>query len=67
MSFVVYVNNPNNKAIVHNTECTWYIIRKRDVTHNGYWINPFGTFKEALNYAKGTQKARVDTCSYCIK
>jgi hypothetical protein len=67
MSFVVYVNNPTSKAMVHKTACIRYIIRKNDVTQYGFWTTPFKTFKDAQDYAKGTGKKRVDTCSYCMK
>jgi len=65
MSYVVYVNHPNNKAIVHSTSCTWYMKRKRDVTHNGYWTEPIDDFDMAKTFAKNTGKARIDTCAYC--
>ena len=66
MSYVVYVNYPNNKAIVHSINCSRYINRKRDRTSNGYWSRLFKSTEEALNYAKETKKAKVDTCSFCI-
>ncbi len=46
--YVVYVNHPNNKAIVHDTDCGKYTNRRRDRTHNGYWSD-FERFEEAWN------------------
>jgi len=66
MSYVVYVNHQNNKAIVHSISCTRYIRRKRNETHNGYWTQPFSDFNEAMAFAKNTRKARIDTCAFCI-
>jgi len=65
MTFVVYVNTPNNKAIVHSTSCGKYILRKRDRTHNGYWTKPLADLEIALNYARATGKKIVDTCAFC--
>lgn len=65
MSFVVYVNKPNNKAIVHDTSCGKYTSRKRDKSHNGYWTDSFLDFEDAWQYALTTKKKIVDTCSFC--
>ena len=67
MAFVVYVNYPNNKAIVHNTNCGKYQSRKRNKTHNGYWTEPMTSMENALNYAKSTGKKTIDTCSFCCE
>ncbi len=67
MSYVVYVNYPNNKAIVHSTDCNRYINRKRNRTVSGYWSEPFENRRDALNYAKETKRAKKDTCSFCIR
>jgi len=65
--YVIYVNHPNNKAIVHDTDCGKYTGRRRDKTINGYWSETFETLEEALNYASRTGKANIDTCAFCIK
>lgn len=67
MSFVVYVNYPNNKAIVHDTSCGKYTARKRNRSHNGYWTEPFSDFEGAWQYAVTTEKKIVDTCSFCCE
>jgi hypothetical protein len=67
MSYVVYVNAPTNKAIVHNTSCGKYKSRKRDKTPHGYWTEPFSDLESACNYANSTGKKNVDTCSFCCK
>jgi hypothetical protein len=64
--YVVYVNHPNNKAIIHRAECSRYTHRRRDETINGYWRGPFENFSEAQNFAKKTGKTRVDTCAFCF-
>ncbi|WP_287794855.1 hypothetical protein [Archaeoglobus sp.] len=46
MGYVVYVNHPNNNAIVHDELCSRYRYRKRDQTHNGFWTKPFETLKK---------------------
>jgi hypothetical protein len=69
--YVVYVNHPNNKAIVHTTYCGKFVKRRRDKTLNGYWSTierePFKAVKVALEYAKKTGKKNVDTCAFCVK
>lgn len=65
--YVVYVNHPTNKAIVHDTDCGKYTNRRRDRTHNGYWSETFESFEESWNYAKSTGKKTVDTCAFFIR
>ena len=67
MGYVVYVNHPNNKAMVHDTNCGKYTNRRRDKTIHGYWSQAFRSVEEALNYARGTGKKNVDTCAFCVK
>ncbi len=67
MAYVVYVNTPNNKAIVHNSICGKYQSRKRDKTHNGYWTKPYSKFEQAWSFAQSTGKKIVDTCSFCCE
>lgn len=71
MGYVVYVNHPTNKAIIHSTTCGRFVKRRRDKTFNGYWSiverEPFETIKGAPNYAERTGKRNIDTCAFCIK
>lgn len=64
--FVVYVNHPNNKAIIHSVKCGKYLNRRRNATHNGFWTEPFDKYEEAHMFASGTEKKIVDTCALCI-
>lgn len=70
MTYVVYVNHPNNKSIVHSTSCRTYIHRRRDETLNGHWSiidhEQFETVRDALRYAENTGKRTVDACAFCI-
>jgi hypothetical protein len=65
MAFVIYVNHPTNKAIVHSSTCHKYQHRKRNATHNGYWTRPTATMEEAFLQARATGKRTVDTCAFC--
>jgi hypothetical protein len=67
MGYVVYVNTPNNKAIVHSVECGKYTSRKRNESHNGFWTEHFSHFDDAWRYAKSTGKRVVDICSFCCE
>jgi hypothetical protein len=67
MVFVVYVNHPNNKAIVHETACGRHRSRRRDTTHNGHWTQPYSDIEAALNFAQSTRKRTVDTCAICCR
>jgi len=67
LGYVVYVNHPANKAIIHNTDCGKYTNRRRDKTINGFWSEIFESYEEALNYAKKTGKKNVDSCAFCVK
>jgi len=69
--YVVYVNHPTNKAIIHTTICGKFTSRRRDKTFNGYWSitehEPFKAIKDAQEYAKKKGKKNIDTCAFCIK
>ena len=71
MGYTVYMNHPNNKAIIHSTSCGKFEKRRRDETLNGYWSiveqEPFETIKDARDYAVRTGKRNIDTCAFCIK
>jgi hypothetical protein len=54
--FRVYVNYPNNKAIVHRESCGCY--RGIDKTHNGYWKHGFETAEQALEFARNRHLSR---------
>ncbi len=65
MSFVVYVNHPNNKAIVHYVNCGKYTARRREETSNGYWRGSFNDYKKAMEFAQATQKKTIASCAFC--
>ena len=67
MPYVVYVNTPSNKAIVHNTSCGKYVWRRRNRTHNGFWTQTHGNFAAAWQFAISTGKKTVDTCALCCE
>lgn len=66
MKFIVYVNHPTNKAIIHNVDCHKYKNRKRDKTINGYWSDMFMDFESAKKFAVSRGKKNVDTCAFCM-
>lgn len=37
MFYIVYVNHPTSKAMVHSTDCWKYTKRRRNKTIHGYW------------------------------
>jgi hypothetical protein len=63
--FRVYVNYPNNKAIVHRENCGCY--KGIDKTHNGYWKHGFETAWQALKFARNTGKQIIDFCALCCR
>lgn len=63
--YVVYVNTPNNKALVHSDRCANYIKRVADRTAAGYWSSPFATREAALAYGKSLGKKRVANAMGC--
>jgi len=70
-AYVVYVNHPRNKAIIHTATCGRFVYRRRDSTFNGYWSiiehEPFKSLKDAQVWAKKTGKKNIDTCAFCVK
>jgi len=67
MFYVVYVNHPTSKAMVHSTDCWKYTKRQRNKTIHGYWSKTFKNLEEAWNFAKNTNKSNIGTCAFCIK
>lgn len=68
MAFVVYVNHFNNKALVHDDQCTAYL--RRAATHEpqgGYWETGFTSMTAAMAFARTTGKRRIDYCRWCMK
>lgn len=56
--FVVYVNTPNNKALVHDARCAFYR-KNKGITLNGFWSDELTTLDGAMAYARLTGKALV--------
>ena len=68
IEYFVYVNHPNNKAVVHNSNCSFFLVNKVGMqTENGYWQGPFSTLNDACNFAKSTGKQTVKCCEICLK
>lgn len=65
MQYVVYVNHPTNKAMVHKSTCGRFINRKRDNTLNGFWKMNIDSFDLAMDFARNTNKKNVDSCAIC--
>lgn len=67
--FYVYINEPNNKALIHEAECS-YCNHGEGLTsmksNNGTWVGPL---KKSRAIVKATQsgKNRVQWCAYCAK
>lgn len=67
MSYVVYVNGPVNRAIVHSQACHKYQNHLADRTPNGFWTDPFVSFETAWAFAQSTGKKTVDKCAFCCR
>ena len=59
MFYVVYVNHPINKAIVHSTLCGKYTNRRRDKTINGYYKENHILNNSVINFVGETINAFV--------
>lgn len=66
MGYVVYVNHPVSKAMIHDEKCTCYRNRKADQTPDGFWEDIFESYEEALQFAKSTGKRYIGSCTFCI-
>jgi len=67
MGYVVYVNHPVSKAMIHDEKCKYYRNRKADQTPNGFWKGIFESYEEALQFAKSTGKRNIGSCTRCIR
>lgn len=67
IGFAVYVDGPEDYAMVHRESCGHYQNRKGNEMDTGYWKSGFESKKDALNFAESTGKSNVDTCGKCIK
>ena len=66
--FHVYLNVPNNKALIHEAACQYCNHGKGRATikseYNGEWIGPFDQ-PTAKQEAQQADKKRVQWCAYC--
>lgn len=69
-NFWVYVNEPNNKALIHLGPCSHCNDGQgREVEaspHNGEWFGPFG-IEQAKMKAMKSGKATKRWCGFCAK
>ena len=54
MAYVVNIDKPDSKAIVHSTECRYYVNRVPKIARHGGWSEKYRTREEALTFAKDT-------------
>jgi len=66
MGYAVYVNFPNNKAIIHSENCHVFRNRRRDRTPNGFWRMGFNDLESALDFARETDRRTIDFCAICL-
>lgn len=67
IGFAVYVDGPEDYAMIHRRNCSHYQNREGDDMDTGYWKSGFESKKDALNFAQNTGKSDVNTCGKCIK
>lgn len=71
MRFWVYVNHPNNKALVHEASCS-HCNDGRGMTDdksdfNGEWQGPFDRSSAAEARARASGKSTVRWCGFCAR
>ncbi len=54
MNYVVYVDKPDSKALVHEAACRYYFNRKTTIPEDGGWSTLFRSKEEALAFATST-------------
>ena len=59
MPYQVYVNRPNNKAIVHDADCKSLRQHGGISPGNGCYSDVFATLDEACTFALGTNKKEI--------
>ncbi len=67
MPYAVYVNFPNNKAIIHSEDCPIFRNRRSDETPNGYWRWGFNDIESALDFARQTGRKTIRPCAFCLR
>ncbi len=68
--FWVYLNTPNNKALVHLGDCS-HCNHGRGRTddkleYNGQWLGPYDE-ATALATARRSHKKRIQWCGFCAR
>ena len=71
MSYWVYENYPNDKAMVHKALCPWCNHGKgtsgTGYTKNGEWQGPFSNVQEAHDKAQSTERSDIRDCAQCFR
>jgi hypothetical protein len=66
----VYVNQPNNKALIHDSTCPFCDdgrgMTNDKLAHNGQWLGPFDE-STAVRKAKAVGKKTTRWCSQCAR
>lgn len=66
----VYINEPNNKALVHLGSCSFCNegqgMTRDKLDHNGKWEGPFGV-ERAEQVARKSGKDDVRWCGHCAR
>jgi len=63
--FAVFVEDPNSKAIVHTTVCSYYLGSDRQPRRHCHWLSGFTNPDEALSAARQAEKETVRWCRSC--
>ena len=62
----MYVNHPNEKALIHRANCRHYLFRKADHLPTGYWSPVFPERESAEEFARATHKRHVGAARCCL-
>ena len=68
MTYTVYENYPNNKAIVHKSSCSYVKMHggvSRKTPPTGRYYENIGTLTEAWRRARATGRRDVRSCKIC--
>lgn len=65
--YVIYVDDPTNRARIHRMDCRWYVNRKEETLPDNRWLHGPLTLENAIDVGHDAGKRDYEFCGHCIR
>jgi len=67
VAYVVYEDDPTDRARIHLDTCRHYLNRKPDPLPDNRWHGPFPSLEKAWAVVRSPGKRDISECGHCLK